>query len=308
MPSFIWQRIDRAPLGAEQLLGFNVLRLDLIHGLAPGNKIFKLEPCIADAKAKGFRRLLSFGGAWSNHLHALAALGQRHGLATVGVVRGEPDAPLTATLAEAQAAGMQLHYLSRTAYRQRHDRVFQRQLLARYGPAYLIPEGGDCLLGASGCMAIGEELVRQMPSGASIILPVGTGTTLAGIVASLGPAYRVIGISALKGALDTASRVQRHLDQIGHSRDRAAWEICHDYHCGGFARAPVELREFLLSMEQSSAIPLEPVYSAKALLAAQKLLAAGQLDRSKPLVFIHTGGLQGRRGFDWLSDPGSVLQ
>ena len=300
LTDFVWHRLERVPAGRESLRGVRVLRLDCMGGAAPGNKWFKLGPCITEARSLGFQRLLSFGGAWSNHLHALARIGQQEGFTTIGVVRGEPGAPLTAALADAVAAGMTLVHLSRSDYRRRHQAAFQRQLLATHGPAYLIPEGGDCLEGVSGCLAIGRELARAMPAGGTIILPVGTGTTLAGITAALGQTHRVVGVSALKGALDTEQRVQRHLDELA-ANDGAQWEIRHDFHCGGFARTSAGLRDFTLAMEHFG-LPLEPVYTAKALYALHRMLDQKEIDAAAAVVFVHTGGLQGRRGFSWLSN------
>jgi 1-aminocyclopropane-1-carboxylate deaminase len=243
--------------------------------------------------------LLSFGGAWSNHLHALAALGASAGMATVGVVRGELTGALTPTLQDCLDWGMQLVPLSRADYRRRHEPAFQRALLARHGPALLVPEGGDCAEGARGCLAIGREVARVFPRGATVILAVGTGTTLAGVAAALGSAYRVLGISALKGAHDLASRVQRNIDALGGTAAR--WEIRHEFHCGGFARTTPELRQLIHHAEHNLALPLEPVYTGKALLALRQLLERGEIDRCLPMVLLHTGGLQGRRGFPWLA-------
>lgn len=275
----------------------HVLRLDRCDGMAPGNKRFKLQPLLASAVASGAGTVLSFGGAWSNHLHALAGLGRQRGLRTVGLVRGENLA--TPTLEEAARWGMTLHGLSRTEYRRRYDPGFQAQMLARHGPGVLIPEGGDCPQGAAGCVAIGEAIAGRFPQGAVVALATGTGTTLAGIAAGLDARFRVIGISALKGALDTAARVAANLRalQVGSP---ACWDIRHDHHRGGFARVDDELKA-CLRWSDSVGLPLDPVYTGKALLALQQMLAAGEVDTTLPLVLVHTGGLQGRRGFDWLA-------
>ncbi|TXS92784.1 pyridoxal-phosphate dependent enzyme [Parahaliea maris] len=284
----------------EQGCPVHVLRLDRSGGAAPGNKAFKLHPLLAAAVAGGARCVMSFGGPWSNHLHALAAAGGLRGLETVGLVRGENLA--TPTLEEAARQGMRLHALAYSAYRRRNDDAFQREMVSRYGPGVLIPEGGDCPAGAGGCLPIGEAIARRFPSGAVVVLATGTGTTLAGITAGLDERFRVIGISALKGALDTAARVQANLDALRASRV-ARWEIRHDYHCGGFARCNDALQA-CIHWSDSMGLPLEPVYTGKALLAVRQMLAAGQLDTTLdttlPLVLVHTGGLQGRRGFAWL--------
>ncbi len=215
----LWQTLTVAPFA-----GVNVLRLDRFDGLAPGNKAFKLKPLIARARAQGQCRLLSFGGPWSNHLHALAALGRAEGLATVGFVRGLQPGSLTLTLNDARQWGMQLIGLDRSSYRRRAETGFQAGLLARYGPGLLIPEGGDCPDGAAGCRVIGEAVTRAFPGGATVLLAVGTGTTLAGVLAALGSQYRVMGISALKGALDIEQRVRHNLQAL-NIEPAACWEF-----------------------------------------------------------------------------------
>ena len=302
--SGLWQPLPGGE--SEGLADVQVLRLDAHHSRAPGNKWFKLQPLLEGAREEGCHRLLSFGGAWSNHLHALAALGAAEGFATIGVVRGDIATEPTPTLRDCLDLGMHLVPVSRGDYRRRHDPAFQAQLLAAHGPALLVPEGGDCPDGARGCLPLGREIARAFPGGATVVLPVGTGTTLAGIVAALGSGYRVLGMAALKGAGDLEQRVARNLEALlagGHADGAAggcAWEIRHDCHEGGFARVSPALRQFLCRVETQLALPLEPVYTAKALFALQRLLAAGEIDRRRPVVFVHTGGLQGRRGYDWL--------
>nr|WP_277602501.1 pyridoxal-phosphate dependent enzyme [Parahaliea mediterranea] len=281
--------------------GVRVLRLDRCHPLAGGNKWFKLCLLLQRARAQGHRRLLSFGGPWSNHLHALAGLGAAAGFETVGVVRGEATAEPTATLRDCAARGMALVHVSRGDYRRRHDAAFQRALLDRHGPAALIPEGGDCVEGARGCLPVGRAIAGACPEGATVVVPAGTGTTLAGMAAALGPGYSLLGISALKGALDTDDRVRRNLAALGGGAG-ADWRIVHDAHEGGFARVSAPLREFQQWAEIALGLPLDPVYTAKALLALWRMLARGDIDRERPVVFVHTGGLQGRRGFAWLAD------
>ncbi len=297
----LWQTLSCAGLN-----GVQVLRLDRHNALAPGNKAFKLAPIIAAAKAAGHRRLLSFGGPWSNHLHALAATGAVEGLDTVGFVRGLESASPTPALRDASGWGMQLVGLDRTCYRRRAEPSFQRQLLSRYGPGLLIPEGGDCPEGAGGCRQIGEAIARATPQGATIVIPVGTGTTLAGVLAPLGHCHRVIGVSALKGALDTPQRIHRNLAALA-IEPRVHWDLLQDFHCGGFARVNAELRQLLLDRELAGALPLEPVYTGKAVLALQTLLRNGVIAGDRPVVLVHTGGLQGRRGYPWL-EPGPGYQ
>jgi 1-aminocyclopropane-1-carboxylate deaminase len=294
-------RLGSEPISGSTLANVSLLRLDRSGGLAPGNKSFKLRKNIDQARRFGVQRLVSFGGAWSNHLHALAAVGRDAGLATVGIVRGEATAENSPMLADAQAWGMQLVNVSRTEYRRRNDVDYLEQVKQQFAPCLVIPEGGANVAGAEGAMAI-AKLIRQVASEPRrIVLSVGTGTTLAGVAAGLGDGYEVVGISALKGASDLEHRVEQLLAGCADSA-LARWRIMHDYHCGGFARVNQPLRDFMLSFEQMHNVPLEPVYTGKMLFAIQQLQRSGQWQADTPVLAIHTGGLQGRRGYAWLAD------
>ncbi|MBK6737797.1 MAG: pyridoxal-phosphate dependent enzyme [Haliea sp.] len=316
-----------------------LLRLDQAGGPAPGNKSFKLSGYIAEAGRLGITRLVSFGGAWSNHLHALAATGHHLGLETIGIVRGEVrGAPSgeqsvdqrgarnyehpheeSAMLRDARRWGMQLLHVSRDEYRQRNDADYQRQIAARFAPCVLIPEGGASALGAQGCSAIAAMLRRKAHWARTIVLPIGTGTTLAGLAANLDDGYELIGVSALKGATDLPDRIQALIAELTDSCatglspglntdpisglaavNHARWRILHDHHCGGFARVSTPLREFMLAFEAAQGIRIEPVYTGKMLFALHQLYQRGDWDPDVPVIAVHTGGLQGRRGYDWL--------
>jgi 1-aminocyclopropane-1-carboxylate deaminase len=292
------------PVLGVSLGNVSLLRLDLTGGPAPGNKSFKLANYFLEARRQGVSRLLSFGGAWSNHLHALSAAGRHHGLQTIGIVRGDEDAPDTAMMSDARRNGMHLLRVSRAEYRLRHDESYQRQLMARFAPCLLIPEGGAAVIGARGCAAIADLIRRHAPQARKIVVPVGTGTTLAGLAAHLDAGFELTGISALKGASgleDRARGLLAALDAETDSQRAAQWRILHEFHCGGFARVDARLREFMLAFEQAHGVPLEPVYTGKMLLAIHRLRERGEWDESAPVLAIHTGGLQGRRGYSWLA-------
>jgi 1-aminocyclopropane-1-carboxylate deaminase len=288
-----------APVLGVSLAQVSLLRLDQTGGPAPGNKSFKLRDYLAEAKRLAVPRLVSFGGAWSNHLHALAALGHQHGIETIGIVRGEPTAQESAMLIDAQRWGMRIVHVSRQEYRQRNDADYQQRLSECFAPCLLIPEGGSAATGARGCAQIAGLIRRSAPQARQIVLPVGTGTTLAGLAASLDDSYDVLGISALKGASDLESRVQALLAGLAPEHG-ARWRILHDYHCGGFARVNQPLREFMLAFETVHGVPLDPVYTGKMLFAIHRLCQQRECDTHIPLLAIHTGGLQGRRGYPWL--------
>jgi 1-aminocyclopropane-1-carboxylate deaminase len=294
-------RLRNEPVYGSTMANVSVLRLDLTGGLAPGNKSFKLQKNIAQASRLGVKRLVSFGGGWSNHLHALAAVGRDAGFSTVGIVRGEATAENSPMLADARAWGMQLVNVSRTEYRQRNDVDYLEQVKQQFAPCMVIPEGGANLAGAEGAVAIAQLIKQIAPGPRRVVLPVGTGTTLAGVSAGLGDGYEVVGISALKGAIDLEQRVEQLLAACAGSAP-ARWRILHDYHCGGFARVNQALRDFMLSFEEVHRVPLEPVYTGKMLFAIQQLQRSGQWQADTPVLAIHTGGLQGRRGYAWLAD------
>lgn len=277
----------------------SLLRLDAGGGLAPGNKHFKLMGNLAEARRLGVGRLVSFGGPWSNHLHALAAVGAEQGFATVGIVRGDEDTADSAMLADARDWGMQLVRVPRAEYRRRHDPEYLSELRSRFAPCLLIPEGGANDAGARGCMEIAERLKTEAPGFRRVLVPVGTGTTLAGVAAGLGSDYEVFGVSALRGAADLEQRAGHALASLT-VKPAARWRILHHDHCGGFARVSAGLREFMLAFEAVQGVALEPVYTGKMLYAIHQRLLSGEWSPEVPLLAIHTGGLQGRRGYTWL--------
>ena len=276
-----------------------VLRLDRSGGSAPGNKQFKLAPHLAAIAAAGHRRVLSFGGAWSNHLHALAAVGRASGLETVGIVRGERPPQLSPTLSEAAGWGMQLQFVGRTEYRRRQDPDYVAALAQQLQADYVIPEGGAGVLGAVGCRPLAAMIAARFPRGAQLVVGVGTGTTLAGLAATLPPSFHIHGIAALRGAKDLERSIGAWV-RAQAAGPHARWQLHHDFHCGGFARVDPRLRALLLCCDRQLSLPLEPVYTGKAMLAVHSLLAGGGLTLRDPVVLLHTGGLQGRRGYSWL--------
>jgi 1-aminocyclopropane-1-carboxylate deaminase len=273
-------------------LSLSVLRSDLVDPLLSGNKYFKLKYNLAAATAEGKRTLLSFGGAWSNHLHALAAAGQKYGFATVGVIRGEAPAGLNACLQDVTDMGMQLHFLTRDEYRRKDGQQLHATLRDRYGDYYLIPEGGANLAGIQGCRellaGIGTERYTH------ILLACGTGTTLTGLITTT--SIPVIGIQVLKGEGYLQAAVARQLLEHG-LQATAPWQLLDQFHGGGYARCNRELREFIADFSGQTGIPLEPVYTGKMLLALQELANRDFFPRNSRILALHSGGLQGKRGF-----------
>ncbi|MES2817657.1 MAG: pyridoxal-phosphate dependent enzyme [Pseudomonadota bacterium] len=272
-----------------------VLRLDLIDPLISGNKWFKLAPYLAAAAEGGAAGLISLGGAHSNHLHALAAAGQRLGFASVGLLRGTPQD--TPTVVDLQAFGMRLHWLGYGGYRDRHRADFWDLWRARYPDLHPVPEGAADLLGARGCAALVEQARAQLPSLGwddydAWWLAAGTGTTLAGLVLAEAGAHPVTGSLALPVDHGTQRQVQAILGEAGvPDEGYRLLEACR----GGFARLDAELVRFIDQTQRSSGLPLEPLYTAKALLALRDEVQTGRIARGSRLLFVHTGGLQGLR-------------
>lgn len=267
-----------------------ILRLDLIDPLISGNKWFKLQHHLLAAQAAGHEGLISLGGAHSNHLHALAAAGKRLGFTTVGLLRGH--AQQTPTVIDLQAMGMTLHWLGYQGYRERHAPSFWEPWLARYPRLMPVPEGGGGVLGARGCASLREQVNAQLPALGwddfdSWWLAVGTGTTLAGLVLAEGGRRWVHGAMAVP---------------LGHGVHEQVTALCGaegysllDASRGGFARMDDGLLAFMGLAGQESGVPLEPVYTAKALWALREAVGRGELKQGARLVFVHTGGLQGWR-------------
>jgi 1-aminocyclopropane-1-carboxylate deaminase len=274
-----------------------ILRLDQIDPLISGNKWFKLIEHLNVAEKSGAAGIISLGGAHSNHLHALAAAGKRFGFATVGLLRGHPQE--TATVTDLLAFGMQLHWLGYGGYRARHEAGFWLPWKTRYPDLHPVPEGGGGLLGARGCMQLKDQACKQMTGlGWSDYdgwwLACGTGTTLAGLVLAEAGDHPVYGALAVPEDYGVAQQVESIVAQAGMTDQ--AYELF-DACRGGFAKVDPLLLEFIEQAEQASGVPLEPLYTGKALLALRQQVEAGKFAPGTRLIFIHTGGLQGRRGF-----------
>ncbi|SDZ52823.1 1-aminocyclopropane-1-carboxylate deaminase/D-cysteine desulfhydrase [Pseudomonas sp. NFIX28] len=280
-----------------------VLRLDQIDPLISGNKWFKLTPHLAAARQAGARGIVSLGGAHSNHLHALAAAGKRFGFATVGLLRGHPQQ--TPTVLDLQGFGMQLHWLGYAGYRARHEPGFWLPWQAQYPGLFPVAEGGAGLLGAMGCMPLVTQLRNQLDALGwddyhGWWLAAGTGTTLAGLVLGEAGARPVYGALAVPEDHGVAQQVAAIVREAG--LQAASYELF-DSSRGGFAKVDPQLLAFIEACEQRSGIPLEPLYTGKALLALKQQVEAGRFAAGSRLVFVHTGGLQGRRGFAAPSPP-----
>ncbi len=278
-------------------VSMKVLRLDRINPLLSGNKWYKLRLNLDLARQRGHTRLLSFGGAWSNHLYALAAAARLHGLESVGIVRGELPRPLNPVLEFAVAQGMQLHPVSRSDYRSKDSPEFLQALRHRFGDCHVIPEGGCNAQGVRGCMELAQLLdwTPGRPGSRYVALACGTGTTLAGLLGGLSlmgeqSLPQVIGVPVLKGGGFLAEDVRALLKQC-QLRDPANWHLETDFHCGGYARTPQFLLDFVRDFQSETGLPIEPVYTGKLFLALDRLIRSGRIRPGDEVIALHTGGV-----------------
>ena len=263
----------------------SIKRLDLIHPQISGNKFFKLKYNLLAARQQGFEKVLTFGGAYSNHIAATAFASHKFGFQSLGMIRGEELAqrPFNPTLATAQQFGMQLEFISRNAYRQKDQPDFLQHLQQQYPDFYLIPEGGTNALAVQGCR---EILTAEDAQFDLICCAVGTGGTFAGLIEASQQHQQLLGFSALKGDFLT--------HEVAQLTTKRNWRILEDYCCGGYAKTTPELIQFIQTFEQRYNIPLEQVYTGKMLRGIFDLIDQDKIGPDQKILLIHTGGLQGR--------------
>jgi 1-aminocyclopropane-1-carboxylate deaminase/D-cysteine desulfhydrase len=279
----------------EKLLTLDCLRLDKIHPFVSGNKWYKLKHHILEAQEAGKSALLSFGGGYSNHLHALAFVGNQLQFKTIGIVRGEPSEALNPTLQDCVDWGMELHWVDRQEYRKISSQESIHSYADRYYDAWVIPEGGAGRQGILGIQSLFNSLHHAGLMNYDLIAcAVGSGATLAGIIqANVGNA-QCVGFSALKGAHDLEVRVER---QLAAAKRINSWRICHDYHFGGFAKINARLTSFISDMHTRHDFLLDPIYTGKMMYGLAEYLHQGRIKAGARVLAVHTGGLQGWRGF-----------
>ena len=264
----------------------SIKRLDLVHPQISGNKFFKLKYNLLAAQQQGYKKLLTFGGAYSNHIAATAYAAQLFDFESLGIIRGEELAskPLNLTLNTAQQFGMQLQFVMRETYRQKQSPAYLAQLQQDYPEYYVIPEGGTNPLAIQGCTEILSDADRQ--NYALICCAVGTGGTIAGLIEASHSQQQVLGFFALKGDF-----LCREIQQLTEKRN---WQITDQYCCGGYAKTTPELLQFIRTFEQQYNIPLEQIYTGKMLLGLIDLIQQGTFPKDHRILVIHSGGLQGR--------------
>jgi 1-aminocyclopropane-1-carboxylate deaminase len=267
-----------------------VKREDLNHPTISGNKWWKLKYNIQEAYTRGLETVLTFGGAYSNHIYATAAACRETGLRSIGIIRGEEHTPLNPTLSFAANQGMHLHYVSRNSYRHKSEPDFMNELDVTYGPFYTVPEGGTNMAGIRGA----EEFVKTL-TGIDydlIFLPVGTGGTLAGIVAGHKGHKKIIGIPVLGTGDFLRIEVESYLREYCEVQF-TNWALLANYAHGGYAKFSPELMDFILMVRRVCNLPLDQVYTGKMLYAIFNEVTKGAFTRGTTILAIHTGGLQG---------------
>ncbi|GAB3880003.1 pyridoxal-phosphate dependent enzyme [Hymenobacter segetis] len=273
-------------------------RDDLVNPDLPGNKARKLKYNLMAARHQGHHTLLTFGGAYSNHIAAVAAAGRLLGFRTIGLIRGDEPAVgenLNPTLAQAAADGMELHYLDRTAYHRRGEPAFIAEQLARFGPAYVLPEGGTNALALPGCAELVAE-IRQQVDFDALAVAVGTGGTLAGLLTGLAGQHHAVGVAALKNGEFLRSEIDA-LTQATAGQAFDNYSLQTDYHFGGYAKYSAELLVFIQQFQERHGVLLDPIYTGKLLFGVLDLIGKGYFQRGSTVVAIHTGGQQAWAGW-----------
>lgn len=300
--------VDELNWPAVNRLGITVYvkREELLHSHLAGNKFYKLIGFWSQFEKSQKTKLASFGGAYSNHLYALAAFGHALNIPTMAIVRGERPAQPSPTLRDLQSMGMQLIYVSRSEYKLRSNAKWLATLQHEYSDTFFIPEGGSGLAGAQGCLQWAKQSLVQCPQKpTALCVAAGTGTTAAGIAAAdfSMPLHVYL---ALKGRDSDYHEMAQEIceltsqltpRQLDISANPQSISLETNYHCGGYGKFPEYLRQFVLEFEAQTALMLDPVYTAKMFFGIMKMAEQGAWPAGSRILAFHTGGLQGRRGY-----------
>lgn len=279
-----------SPLLQKKKIQIAILREDLNHPLISGNKYRKLKYNLLRANELGHNTLLSFGGAYSNHIHATAAAGKVFGFNTIGVIRGEELAtkPKNATLADAQKMGMQLDFVTRQEYRKKETSEFIEKLHQKWGDFYYIPEGGTNNLAVKGCQEIQYPATYEYTY---LACAMGTAGTISGIIKSTKEHQKVLGFPALRGGDFLLKTIEKYTDKKN-------FEIINDYHFGGYGKINQDLISFVNNFKKEFQIPIDPIYVGKMLYGIWELVNNDFFEPHSQILVVHSGGLQGIRGMN----------
>ena len=269
-----------------------IKREDLLHPYISGNKFRKLKYNLAQAKNENKTTLLTFGGAFSNHILAVAAAGKENGFKTIGVIRGDElrdKITENPTLQKAQDFGMVFEFVSREVYSQKSNCDFILKLEEKFGDFYLLPEGGTNDLAIKGC----EEILTESDGIFDYICcAIGTGGTISGIINCSKSSQQVLGFPALKGDF-----LREDIRKFVQNQN---WELFTEYHFGGYAKVTTELVQFINNFYQTHQIPLDPIYTGKMVYGVLDLMEKEWFPKGSKILLIHTGGLQGIKGMNRL--------
>jgi 1-aminocyclopropane-1-carboxylate deaminase len=271
-------------------ISLEIKREDLLHPFVSGNKFRKLKYNLLQAKAENQETVLTFGGAYSNHIAAVAYAGKEQGFKTIGIIRGDELGDKIAenpTLQFAQECGMQFEFVTREAYRLKTEPDFIANLQQKFGSFYLVPEGGTNEYAIKGC----EEILTEEDTAFDFICcAVGTGGTISGIINSALPHQKVLGFPALKGDFLK--------DEIRKFAANKNWELITDYHFGGYGKVNEELVQFINQFYKQTQVPLDPIYTGKMVFGVIDLIQKNYFPDNAKILLIHTGGLQGIQGMN----------
>jgi 1-aminocyclopropane-1-carboxylate deaminase len=258
-------------------------REDLNHPYVSGNKWWKLKYNLQAANESPQKTVVTYGGAYSNHIFSTAAAASELGLGSIGIIRGEETPPLNPTLLFAKEKGMELRYISREAYRLKHEEYenFRRQGYC------VIPEGGSNILAVKGVMEFVQKLGDDYDY---LCCPVGTGGTLAGLVRGADRSKKIVGFSALKGGQFLSGEIQKL--GTGQKMEDTKWQLMHDFHFGGYAKTTPELLKFIEQFYRDHALPLDFIYTGKMMAGIYDLIRKGFFPKGATILALHTGGLQ----------------
>ena len=280
-------RVQELPEFAKcaAIISVSMLRLDAMHPVISGNKFFKLKYNIAAAKAANKNCLLTFGGAFSNHLIATAAAAHFEGMKSIGMVRGaENEINKNAVLQQCEAFGMELVFISRADYALKKETGFLKAIEINHPNAFIIPEGGDNNLGVKGAAEIANYIPEHYTD---VILSVGSGTTFLGLRNALPKQQRILGFVPMKGGIYLKEKIADHVPQQNN------WELTDEYHFGGFGKINDDLKIFMNDFETDYQFALDRVYTAKMMLGLKRIIAQNKFPDGSKILCVHSGGLTG---------------
>jgi 1-aminocyclopropane-1-carboxylate deaminase len=267
-----------------------IKREDLIHPFVSGNKFRKLKYNLLAAEREGYKTILTFGGAFSNHIAAVSAAAKECGFESIGIIRGdELDHKINEnpTLLFAKNCGMTFEFISRESYRLKNSPEYLDELQKKFDSCYIIPEGGTNTLAVKGC----EEILTTNDTVFDYICcPVGTGGTISGLINSIAPHQQVLGFPALKGGFLR--------EEICKFAKNDNWKLINDYHFGGYAKINNDLIAFINQFRKERGILLDPIYTAKMVFGVLDMINNGYFPKGSKILAIHTGGIQGIAGMN----------